>query len=277
LHHVIKDFGYFAFDYASQKVVSVQCGVMRVNCLDCLDRTNVMISKVALDSLVGQMAGLGVSLQELFREDPLDHMDNGNIEQNHPLMLKFKYTWADNGDAISMHYTGVGSTHTEVTKTGKKDFFTMIKHVGATLGRLQMQIFEDDIKQQAIDIVLGKSTQTVNVFEANVQSELQKRSAQFCEKSAVSLLVLSLNLEECPPGALSLESLFDEFQKEMLPELVVVGLQSLMSTQPSGVSKEAFSKECAQHLLAGLGRHGKYIPIQDSESQGCLLLLFAKV
>ena len=37
-------------------------------------------------------------------------------------MIKFKNIWADNGDMISKHYTGTGSTHTDVTKKGKRDF-----------------------------------------------------------------------------------------------------------------------------------------------------------
>jgi hypothetical protein len=30
-----------------------------------------------------------------------------------PLIQHFKKVWADNGDAISVHYTGAGSTHTK--------------------------------------------------------------------------------------------------------------------------------------------------------------------
>lgn len=30
-------------------------------------------------------------------------------------MQKFNSSWAENGDSISLHYTGTGSTHTEYT------------------------------------------------------------------------------------------------------------------------------------------------------------------
>lgn len=36
-------------------------------------------------------------------------------------MQQFKILWATAGDFVSLHYTGTGSTHSDVTKTGKKD------------------------------------------------------------------------------------------------------------------------------------------------------------
>ena len=42
--------------------------------------------------------------------DLLDEMKNST--QN-SFIKKFRHIWADNGDAISFHYTGTGSTHTE--------------------------------------------------------------------------------------------------------------------------------------------------------------------
>ncbi len=37
---------------------------------------------------------------------------NSGTEEN-DLIKKFRNIWADNGDMISFHYTGTGSTHTE--------------------------------------------------------------------------------------------------------------------------------------------------------------------
>lgn len=36
----IKNFGFYMEDLKTHKVLSVQHGVFRVNCMDCLDRTN---------------------------------------------------------------------------------------------------------------------------------------------------------------------------------------------------------------------------------------------
>ena len=88
------------------------------------------------------------------------------LDSNHsnipPFVISFKNLWADNGDCISKHYTGTGSTHTNITRTGKRDFFGLIDHGMKSLGRFYLQNFEDNIKQKAIDILLCKDTETVN-------------------------------------------------------------------------------------------------------------------
>ena len=58
----------------------------------------------------------------------------------------------------SKHYTGTGSTHTNITRTGKRDFFGLLDHGMKSLGRFYFQNFEDNQKQEAIDIFLGEST-----------------------------------------------------------------------------------------------------------------------
>lgn len=35
------------------------------------------------------------------------------VNEEFPLLRGFNELWADNGDAISLLYTGIGSTHTE--------------------------------------------------------------------------------------------------------------------------------------------------------------------
>lgn len=61
-------------------------------------------------------------------------------------MQNFKSTWADCGDLISKHYTGTGSTHTDLTKKGTRDFFGSIQHGIKSLSRFYIMNFEDNIK-----------------------------------------------------------------------------------------------------------------------------------
>ena len=44
---------------SKKKVVSLQNGVMRTNCLDCLDRTNLVQSKIAYDVLTTILSKCG--------------------------------------------------------------------------------------------------------------------------------------------------------------------------------------------------------------------------
>jgi hypothetical protein len=76
----------------------------------------------------------------------LDQLDMVS-KDNEPFFLKYKSAWADNGDFISKHYTGTGSTHTNITRTGNRDFFGLIDHGIKSLGRFYIQNFEDGFKQ----------------------------------------------------------------------------------------------------------------------------------
>ena len=51
-------------------------------------------------------------------------------------MSNFKLIWGKMGDQISMHYTGTGSTHTDVTIKGKRDMSGLLGHGMVTLSRL---------------------------------------------------------------------------------------------------------------------------------------------
>ena len=44
---LVKTFGYFVEDRYPGTIIQEQKGVMRTNCLDCLDRTNVVQTKIA--------------------------------------------------------------------------------------------------------------------------------------------------------------------------------------------------------------------------------------
>lgn len=51
MRDVIKAFGFSCYNLSSGKVIKKQTGVFRTNCLDCLDRTNYVQSRIALETL----------------------------------------------------------------------------------------------------------------------------------------------------------------------------------------------------------------------------------
>src|SRR5690606_13708762 len=94
-----------------------QTGVTRVNCIDNLDRTNVVQSVIAKLVLEKQLKTLNI------------FSENDKIE-NHPNLLSTfkngkKYilyrinprlVWADNADAISFLYSGTGALKNDYTR-----------------------------------------------------------------------------------------------------------------------------------------------------------------
>ncbi len=65
----ISDFGWFVEDVKARKVLKLQAGAFRVNCLDSLDRTNVAQSKIALSILQRQLSKLGFNIEEVFSKE----------------------------------------------------------------------------------------------------------------------------------------------------------------------------------------------------------------
>lgn len=78
----------------SEEVLQKQEGVLRTNCIDCLDRTNVTQSMFGRKVLEVQLIKLN-----LFQQSE-------KLEQHQDLDKEFKRMWADNGDDISMQYAG---------------------------------------------------------------------------------------------------------------------------------------------------------------------------
>jgi inositol-1,4,5-trisphosphate 5-phosphatase len=88
-----------------------QSGVFRTNCLDCLDRTNYVQSRLALRHFklfLGRF-GDGLTMKLVLNRQLLDLP----VNENYPILKGFNSAWADNGEALSLLYTGIGSTHTE--------------------------------------------------------------------------------------------------------------------------------------------------------------------
>jgi hypothetical protein len=106
------------------------------------------------------MRQLGVDLTGIFGQDILIQLDNDNIKQQHPFVLSYKNIWADHGDYISMHYAGTGSSLSSVIRSGKKDFFGFIDQASKSINRFYIGNFEDQTKQECIDLLIGQHADT---------------------------------------------------------------------------------------------------------------------
>ena len=126
-------------------VVGYQNGVIRTNCMDNLDRTNVVQSLFARRSLLIQM---GKS----------DLLENGNVLQTPFKKFEdvYKSMWVNNANAISLMYAGTGALKVDFTKTGKRTFKGMISDGVNSCKRYYINNFTDGFKQDGIDLMLGR-------------------------------------------------------------------------------------------------------------------------
>uniref|UniRef100_A0A182VSN0 Phosphatidylinositol-3-phosphatase SAC1 n=1 Tax=Anopheles minimus TaxID=112268 RepID=A0A182VSN0_9DIPT len=127
------------------KVYSTQKGVFRTNCIDCLDRTNVVQSLIAKRSLEQTLQKLGIfKLGEKYI-DPSSQFDT-----------IFKSVWADNADVISIQYSGTGALKTDFTRTGKRTFKGLLRDGLNSLTRYVKNNFYDGFRQDSIELFLGR-------------------------------------------------------------------------------------------------------------------------
>lgn len=136
------ELSYFLVDSAG-KVVTNQEGVFRSNCMDCLDRTNVIQSMLARRSLQAQLQRLGVL-----------HVGQKLEEQNEFEKI-YKNAWADNANACAKQYAGTGALKTDFTRTGKRTQLGLVMDGLNSLVRYYKNNFSDGFRQDSIDLFLG--------------------------------------------------------------------------------------------------------------------------
>jgi hypothetical protein len=140
LRPYIFHFGYFE-DRPGCTIDDVkQDGILRTNCLDCLDRTNAVQMQIAWESVMMSKFSSFPKESPLFKE-------------------VFTDIWVRNGDAISKGYSGTGSVLSRLVKTagkgGSSSIATMIEHSWRSANRFIAANWDDSERQAAISKLLG--------------------------------------------------------------------------------------------------------------------------
>ncbi len=154
LKQVVELFNFFSQNINTNQIYSIQKGTTRTNCLDCLDRTNVIETRISW--LVLEMMLKFFDFDQNIIDDIFNKESFFKQSTKNDLKDIFKDLWSQNGDQISIQYAGTASTITTVTKTGGHNFKGMIDHGIATVTRFYQGTFEDEFKQECIDILLQK-------------------------------------------------------------------------------------------------------------------------
>ncbi|CAL5420350.1 unnamed protein product [Camellia sinensis] len=135
--------GYFLVD-GEGKILAEQKGIIRSNCIDCLDRTNVTQSYLAQKSLNSQLQRLGVLSSTEFIS-----MFNEEFEI-------FKTLWVDQGDEISLEYSGTHALKRDLVRYGKQTMAGIIKDGISAISRYYLNNFHDGLRQDAMDLISGR-------------------------------------------------------------------------------------------------------------------------
>ncbi|KAK3684744.1 SacI homology domain-containing protein [Podospora appendiculata] len=160
-------------------VTAKQSGVLRTNCMDCLDRTNVCQSSFAKHMLDLQLRAEGFDMAAQFDQEN----------------AWFNTLWADNGDAISKQYASTGAMKGDYTRTRKRNYRGALTDAGLSLTRLFNGMFNDFFLQTTIDFLLGNVTSLVfEEFEANMMTKdpavsmlkMREQAIELCQKRVIA-------------------------------------------------------------------------------------------
>jgi phosphatidylinositol 4-phosphatase len=127
---------------------NAQKGVFRTNCMDCLDRTNVVQSVFARQLLLGWLGKLGMA----------NRGRGGSAFEKLPDALEeiFRSQWTKNADAVSILYSGTPAMKTDFTATGKRTTRGAVNDGYFGVKRYFLGNFYDSRDQDYIDFSLGK-------------------------------------------------------------------------------------------------------------------------
>lgn len=161
------------FGYATVKdntPLHSQTGILRTNCMDCLDRTGVAQCAFGQWALEHQLQNEGM------------HIDLGGDSSTQ----WFNTLWADNGDAISKQYSSTAALKGDYTRTRKRDYRGALNDLGLTLSRYYNNIVNDYFSQACIDYLLGNvSTHVFDEFAMELQTTDPGISVQKLRQNAI--------------------------------------------------------------------------------------------
>ncbi|KAK7408148.1 Inositol-1,4,5-trisphosphate 5-phosphatase 1 [Neonectria punicea] len=253
-------------------VVLQQEGVFRTNCLDCLDRTNLiqtLISQMAVEAFLGHRGEFAAS----------------------DFWMRHSSLWADNGDSLSKIYAGTGALKSSFTRHGKMSLSGAVADVRKSVQRIYHNNFLDPSRQITIDMLLGRlvGQAPVHLFDPIsdfVSVELAKRSAEFSSRTSINVWVGTFNLNGRTDGVDHDLSpwLFPASMGDAQPEIYVVGFQEIVELSPQQIMnsdptrKHMWETAVKGNLNERQKRLGgeKYVLLRSGQLVGAALCIFVK-
>lgn len=254
-------------------VVLQQEGVFRTNCLDCLDRTNLIqtiISQMAMESFLGHRGEYAAS----------------------DFWMRHSSLWADNGDALSRIYAGTGALKSSFTRHGKMSLAGAIADARKSATRLYINNFADKGRQNTIDVLLGRMVGQTPVYLFDpmndyVTAELAKRSSEYQSTKSINIWCGTFNLNGRTTGIeedLSSWLCPDLEVSQQNPEIVAVGFQEIVELSPQQIMnsdptrKQSWERAVRKTLNANARAKGsdKYVLLRSGQLVGAALCIFVK-
>lgn len=265
----------------------VQKGTFRINCLDCLHRTNGVQAYIALEVLRTQLESLGLddmkSVIERFEES-------------------YKSMWSVNGHNLSMIFTGSRALEGKA-KVGK------LKDGARTVSRTIQTNFFDGAKQDAIDLLLmgdfyndeyadkgrmlmDSAALLVNPSVVKAMSERQFEFTNY-KKTHVAMGTWNVNggkqfrsnilgtseLTDWLLDAPKLSGLPDfQYGEKNPPDIFAVGFEEMVELNAGNIVSASTTnrKMWAEQIQKAISRTNRYILLTFGQLVGVCLFIFVR-
>lgn len=271
------------FSAKGNDIYNIQKGVIRTNCLDCLDRTNSIQTFVGLEMLAIQM----MLLQCIDKKQNVTRFEE-----------VFKQMWVNNGNEISKIYAGTGAI-----QGGSK----LIDGARSAARTIQNNLL-DNSKQEAIDILLLGSTlnseladRTRILLPANllhtspaVLREMCRRANEFTQPSSIRITIGTYNVNggkhfrslaykdvsladwllDCPNNAL----VNTVHGKEHPSDIFAIGFEEIVDLNASNIMAASSdnARAWSEELEKVLCRDAPYTLLSSHQLVGVCLFVFAR-
>uniref|UniRef100_A0A6B2KXC7 phosphoinositide 5-phosphatase n=1 Tax=Arcella intermedia TaxID=1963864 RepID=A0A6B2KXC7_9EUKA len=188
----LDDFRFFMKNTDTNAVFQLQNGIFRINCLDCLDRTNVVMSTLAKLSIPLQLSILDIK--------------NVTISSTNRFGQAFQTLWANNGDSLSCAYAGTGAMKSTYTREDKTSVFTLVDDGIKSAKRAYINYFnKDSDRQDAIDLFLGNiDDQIAHDLQSDeakwIAQQLKAQQSTYALRTRSRIYVGSWNVNDARPS-----------------------------------------------------------------------------
>ncbi|NWW76974.1 SYNJ2 protein, partial [Climacteris rufus] len=279
-----EDFGIFAKgDHVSP---CLQTGTFRMNCLDCLDRTNSVQSFVAQEILLAQLESLGLNSKAI-------------IER---FVESYKEMWTLNGHNLSRVFSGSRALEGK-NKVGK------LKDGARSVSRTIQSNFFDAVKQEAIELLLmgdffreeyadkGKMLmdQTALLVTPSILKAMSERQLEFTSFKRVRVATGTWNVnggKQFRSNILGTSELTDwlldspklsgvsEFQDDdnCPPDIFAVGFEEMVELSAGNIVNASTTnrKMWGEQLQKAISRTHRYIQLTSAQLVGVCLFIFVR-
>jgi len=266
----IKDFGWYS-ERGDRR--TFQSGVFRTNCFDCLERTNIVQSEIALEVLKLQLQDWKMQSNNTATVD---------AESLRAYDWKsFRHIWNLNGETMERSYHGTGALKRRQKKEKPPDSTDEENDQLQNIRRFASLQFLKQKRYNGIDLFLGRTSDSVDdPMDSWIESQLEERAAEFQMIERKRIMIGSWNLNARDPHGVNLTlwcHSHGQIDSDTI-DMYVFGFQEIVKLKPEQVinTDTTNGKAWAETLLFQLNaqRQRKVILLRHEQMVGVMVCVF---